>query len=58
MIFLPIVDRELREGARRPATYWRRIAVAFLAILIGVTAYLVNYFQPQIKFGTALFWGL
>ncbi|PYK98616.1 MAG: hypothetical protein DME19_11890 [Verrucomicrobia bacterium] len=28
MIFLPIVDRELRVAARRPITYWTRLAFA------------------------------
>ncbi len=58
MRFLPIVDRELREGSRRPVTYWRRVGVAFLALLIGGAAYVENYFEPQAKLGTLLFWGL
>ncbi len=58
MRFLPIVVRELRGGSRRRGTYWLRVRVAFQAILVGVAAYVVNVFQPQIKLGTVLFWGL
>jgi ABC-type transport system involved in cytochrome c biogenesis permease component len=58
MRFLPIVDRELREGSRRRGTYWLRVRVAFQALLIGLVAYFVNLLQPQIKLGTVLFWGL
>jgi ABC-type transport system involved in multi-copper enzyme maturation permease subunit len=58
MRFLPIVERELREGSRRPATYWRRVWVAFQAILIGVVAYLLSFFDPHTKLGQVLFWGL
>jgi hypothetical protein len=58
MRFLPIVDRELREGSRRRGTYWLRVRVAFQALLIGVAAYFINLLQPQVKLGTVLFWGL
>jgi hypothetical protein len=58
MTFLPIVDRELREGSRRRGTYWLRVRVALQALLIGVVAFVMNFLQPQIKLGTVLFWGL
>jgi hypothetical protein len=58
MTFLPIVDRELREGSRRRGTYWLRVRVAFQALLIGVVAYVMNFLQPQVKLGSVLFWGL
>lgn len=58
MRFLPIVDRELREGSRRRATYWLRVRVAFQALLIGVVAYFINLLNPQVKLGAVLFWGL
>ena len=58
MRFLPIVDRELREGSRRRGTYWLRVRVAFQALLIGLVAYFINLLQPQTKLGTVLFWGL
>lgn len=35
MTFLPIVDRELRVAARRPASFWLRVAAAGMASLIG-----------------------
>jgi ABC-type transport system involved in cytochrome c biogenesis permease component len=58
MRFLPIVDRELREGSRRRGTYWLRVRVAFQALLIGLAAYFINLLQPQVKLGAVLFWGL
>ena len=58
MRFLPIVDRELREGSRRRGTYWLRVRVALQALLVIVAAYVVNFLQPLLKLGTALFWGL
>ena len=33
MIFLPVVDRELRMAARRGATYWSRFQVALAALV-------------------------
>ena len=36
MTFLPIVERELRAVARRPATYWTRLA--FAAVGVGVVS--------------------
>ncbi len=39
MPFLPIVERELRVGARRPFTYWSRLAAAAFALLILVAMY-------------------
>ena len=55
MRFLPIVDRELREGSRRRGTYWLRVRVALQALLVIVAAYVVNFLQPLLKLGTALF---
>lgn len=34
MVLLPIVDRELRVAARRPATYWMRCAAAGIMLVI------------------------
>lgn len=60
MTFLPIVDRELREGARRRGTYGARAGVALIAILAGLAGY--GYFfinrQPSSALGPILFWGL
>jgi ABC-2 family transporter protein len=39
MTFLPIVERELRVGARRRFTYWSRLAAAVFALLILVAMY-------------------
>ena len=36
MTFLPIVERELRAAARRPATYWTRLA--FAAVGVGIVS--------------------
>jgi ABC-type transport system involved in multi-copper enzyme maturation permease subunit len=58
MTFLPIVDRELREGSRRRGTYWLRVRVAFQALLVGLVAYVMNFLEPQVKLGGVLFWGL
>src|SRR5580658_438014 len=58
MRFLPIVDRELREGSRRRGTYWLRVRVAFQALVIGVAGYYFTMLQPMLSLGTVLFWGL
>jgi hypothetical protein len=39
MIFLPIVDRELRVAARRPATFWLRVAAALTAFAVAAGIY-------------------
>lgn len=38
MTFLPIVDRELRIAARRPATYWLRTVAGLCAITVVLLA--------------------
>lgn len=35
MTFLPIVERELRVTARKPATFWLRVVAALVALIIG-----------------------
>lgn len=35
VIFLPIVERELRVAARKRSTFWVRISAAFTAMVIG-----------------------
>src|SRR5882757_8520841 len=35
MTLFPIVERELRVAARRRETYWTRLALALMAIIIG-----------------------
>jgi hypothetical protein len=49
MTALPIVVRELRVAARRDNTYWTRLSVAFVSILIG--GYGIMMFQGS--FGRA-----
>ena len=36
MIFLPVVERELRVASRKRSTFWIRIAAALVALLIGI----------------------
>lgn len=55
MIFLPIVERELRVAARRRATYWVRTAFGAGAIAIGFFIWLDNRFSPANVFGQNLF---
>jgi hypothetical protein len=33
--FLPIVERELRTAARKPSTFWLRVAAASIGLMIG-----------------------
>jgi hypothetical protein len=35
MIFLPIVERELRVASRKRSTFWARVIAAFVALLMG-----------------------
>ncbi|MDB6124489.1 MAG: hypothetical protein JWQ71_3482 [Pedosphaera sp.] len=58
MIFLPIVDRELRIAARRRGTYWTRLAVALGAIVVGGCIYIINSAMPMEKVGQFIFLGL
>lgn len=55
MTFLPIVERELRVGARRRETYWVRAASALGAILIGFFVYLGTIDVASHQFGKELF---
>ncbi len=55
--FLPVVQRELREGARRPFNYWLRVAGATAAVLL---LYFINQSAGgnQAAEGLRLFTGL
>src|SRR6266704_5584288 len=55
MIFLPIVERELRVAARRRATHWVRAGFAFGTIFIGVLVYLSNLISTARGFANNLF---
>jgi ABC-type transport system involved in multi-copper enzyme maturation permease subunit len=57
MIFLPIVDRELRVASRRPVTYWSRLLAAVGGA--GVVAWiLLVFYTPGVPNGALLFRGL
>src|SRR6266567_9026604 len=58
MIFLPIVERELRVAARRRATHWVRAGFAFGTIFIGVLVYLSNLNSTARGFANNLFGAL
>src|SRR5439155_21753943 len=55
MIFLPIVERELRVAARRRATHWVRAGFALGTIFIGVLVYLSNLNATARQFANNLF---
>ena len=52
MIFLPVVDRELRVASRKRSTFWTRIIAALVAFLIG-TGFLILQVTGAIPFTTA-----
>jgi ABC-2 type transporter/Regulator of chromosome condensation (RCC1) repeat len=58
MTVLPIVERELRVAARRSSTYWARLAIALLAILVGSVVLIVTLGLPATKSGRYIFEGL
>src|SRR5882672_6159655 len=55
MIFLPIVERELRVASRRRATHWVRAGFALGTIFIGVLVYLSNLNATARGFANNLF---
>src|SRR5215467_14006947 len=62
MIFLPIVERELRVAARRHSTYWVRLGVAVLAMIvagvIGIFSYANGLSAIRPSLGKDIFAGL
>jgi ABC-type transport system involved in multi-copper enzyme maturation permease subunit len=62
MTFLPIVQRELKVAARRRSTYWLRLLVAFLAMIlagvIGIFSYSNNLSAVRPSLGKDIFGGL
>src|SRR5215471_3794512 len=58
MTVLPIVDRELRIAARRHGTYWLRVGLASLAILIGSAIFFFTLELPPYLTGRVLFGAL
>src|SRR5437660_3982034 len=55
MIFLPIVERELRAASRRRGTYWNRALAALAAILIFGGALFFEAHQPPKELGKDIF---
>src|SRR5437879_2053312 len=58
MIFLPIVDRELREAARRHSTFSIRLFVPLIAIVIGFFFFVANVRTPRQLLAHLIFEGL
>src|ERR1043165_4056238 len=57
MIFLPVVERELRVIARRPGTYWMRFAAALVGIGLAAWVWAIARYQPS-GLSLALFYSL
>jgi hypothetical protein len=55
MTFLPIVERELRVAARRRSTYGARLALALVAVLIGVSIYVAMPGEAGQRVGSYVF---
>ncbi len=60
MIFLPIVERELRVTARKRSTSWARVLAALVALLLGAGFLAINAATGTntVNFGRALFGSL
>ncbi len=58
MTLLPIVERELRVAARRPATFWLRLLVAFGVIVVATWIFLVAQNESQREVGKVIFYAL
>ncbi|MCU0787740.1 MAG: ABC transporter permease [Verrucomicrobia bacterium] len=55
MTFLPIVARELRVVARRPATYWSRMVVAAVMLVVASWVFVVWHRDTSAAQATAMF---
>jgi ABC-type transport system involved in cytochrome c biogenesis permease component len=55
MTFLPIVQRELLEASRRRGTYWIRVGIATVGLLIGVWVMFIPELRVPSRIGLALF---
>ena len=55
MSFLPVVERELRVGARRRGTYWIRLGVALAAIGLGGWIMMLSFARSTQSLGSTLF---
>ncbi len=56
--WLPIVERELRVSARQPVTYWSRMGVAFMAVIVLWGMMFATQRLPANQQGPAVFGGL
>src|SRR6185295_7721793 len=55
MTFLPIVARELRVASRRRMTFWGRMLLSSLAIVIGICTFCANLGEDQSEAGPVIF---
>jgi len=55
MIFLPIVDRELRVASRQRGTYFTRFGSVLAAVAVGAWIMLMPWMRSPQKLGMALF---
>ncbi len=55
MVFLPIVERELRVAARQRGTYWMRLGAALAALAVGGWIMLMPFYRSPSQLGMALF---
>lgn len=58
MIFLPIVERELRVAARQRGTYWTRLGAVVAGLAVGAWIMLVLFRRNTLQLGAALFGSL
>jgi hypothetical protein len=58
MTLLPIVSRELRVAARRPATYWIRVGAALVGILLAGSLLAASARLPVFEVGRSAFFAL
>jgi hypothetical protein len=56
--FLPIVERELREGSRRRGIFGIQMKIASLGTLAFAVCLLASIADPAISFVKTLFWGM
>lgn len=58
MTFLPIIERELRARARRPGTYWTRLAVGGFGVLLCLIQFSLSSAFQSTGAGQIAFHGL
>ena len=58
MTFLPIVERELRVAGRQRGTYWTRLVVALVAVIIGAGIFFTRPAVDPVELGKSIFLGL